>query len=391
METRRSASLVLFPALALLALAGTAASQVAIVGAPATATWNDDVNLKILGSGVNLGTTSIINAQQSTPTLAQLLAFRAVLVYSDTGFGNASVLGDNLRDYVDQGGGVVIATFTNASVPLGGAWVAQQYDAITASGQTQGTQLQLGTRHVPGHHLFTGSPVASFDGGQSSYHSIGTLAANSTRLADWTNGDIFAAERNGLAGRVLSLNFYPPSSDARSDFWLATTDGDNLLANALAYVGHFDCSTTGTYCTAKVNSLGCTPAIASQGTPSASATTGFVVNASSVRNGKSGMLLYGVSGRAGTPFAGGFRCVALAVRRTPLTSSGGSPLPANDCTGNYAIDMNAFAHGALGGHPLAALLVPGTVVDCQWWGVDPGFPAPNNTTLSAGLEYVVCQ
>ena len=391
MEIRLSAALFATPLLLLSAFAGRASSQVAIVGAPATSTWNDDVNLKIQAAGLNVGPITVIDAAQSTPTLAQLQAFRAVLVYSDTSFNNSAALGDALHDYVDSGGGVVVAVFANASVLLNGLWQSAQYDAILGAGQNQGSSLQLGTRHVPGHFLFTGSPVVSFDGGTSSYRGIGTLAPSSTALADWSNGDIFAAERNGLAGRVLSLNFYPPSSDARSDFWMATTDGDNLLANALAYAGHFDCSTTGTYCTPKVNSLGCTPVIAAQGVPSASASSGFVVSASSVRNLKSGILLYGVNGRANTPFSGGFLCINVAVRRTPATNSGGNPVPANDCSGIYNIDMNAFARGLLGGHPLAALGTPGTTVDCQWWGVDGGFSPPNNTTLSAGLEFVVCQ
>jgi hypothetical protein len=52
--------------------------------------------------------------------------------------------------------------------------------------------------------------------------------------------------------------------------------------------------------------------------------------------------------------------------------------------------MNTFGRGLLGSNPLPALSVVGTVVHCQWWGRDQGFPAPNNTMLSGGLRYTIC-
>ncbi|HVS10051.1 MAG TPA: hypothetical protein VMS76_09265 [Planctomycetota bacterium] len=142
------------------------------------------------------------------------------------------------------------------------------------------------------------------------------------------------------------------------------------------------------YCTAKVNSLGCTPMIASAGTPSASAGSGFTVSASQVINNKPGILIYSLNGKAANPFGGGTLCVAAPIKRTPVGNSGGNN-PPNDCSGQYSLDMNAFAVGALGGAPEPALTVAGTVVNCQWWGRDPGFAPPNNITLSDAMEYVV--
>jgi hypothetical protein len=144
-----------------------------------------------------------------------------------------------------------------------------------------------------------------------------------------------------------------------------------------------------TYCTAKMNALGCVPAMGWSGGPSATLNTGFVVSGSNVRNNKNGLLFYGTTGASAIPFQGGTLCVKSPLRRTGVVHSGGNPGPANDCSGVYMLDMNAFAHSAGPPVPLAALTVPGTKVNCQWWGRDPGFTAPNNTTLTDALEYFV--
>ena len=144
------------------------------------------------------------------------------------------------------------------------------------------------------------------------------------------------------------------------------------------------------YCTGKVNSLGCTPSITGVGTPSATAGSGFSVKGSQVRNQKNGLLFYGTTGQASTPYQNGTLCVKSPIKRTGSQSSGGSPAPAADCSGIWSIDMNSFAVSAGPPVPLAALQVPGTIVYCQWWGRDPGFAAPNNTQLSNGLTYTIC-
>ena len=144
-----------------------------------------------------------------------------------------------------------------------------------------------------------------------------------------------------------------------------------------------------TYCTAKINSQGCLPTIGSSGVPSASANSGFVISASNSLNHKNGLLLYSVAGRAASAFQGGTLCIQFPIKRTSAANSGGSLPPTIDCSGVFSIDMCAFASGSLGGNPLAALKIPGTLVDTQWWGRDPGFASPLNSSLSNALEVLV--
>jgi len=144
------------------------------------------------------------------------------------------------------------------------------------------------------------------------------------------------------------------------------------------------------YCTAKLNSLGCTPQIGASGQPRASLSSGFVISGSSVGNQLNGLLFYTLNASSNSvPFQCGWRCMSGAVSRTPVRNSGGAGALNSNCTGVFLIDMNSFAAGAAGGSPDPLLSQVGAVVRTQWWGRDSGFAAPCNSTLSDALAYTV--
>jgi FG-GAP-like repeat len=216
--------------------------------------------------------------------------------------------------------------------------------------------------------------------------------------------DLLATSGQGSAIRLVSndstghfsVTSSVPASIQCYSVLLADTSGDGFLdawagdvTTGELFTGTSQCQDgTTVYCTAKTNSIGCTPSIGWSGTPSASAGSGFLVRATGMISNKSCLLIYGVSGRASIPFQGGILCVGQPLKRGPVTNTLGNP-PPDDCSGAPSIDMNLFAAGGLGGSPLAGLRAPGTRVNCQWWGRDPGFAPPNNTQLSDGLEYIV--
>lgn len=133
------------------------------------------------------------------------------------------------------------------------------------------------------------------------------------------------------------------------------------------------------YCTGKVNSLGCTPAIAFAGAPDYAGATPFSVSVTNVLGVQPGCLFYSLSAATALPFKGGTLCCAQPLRRTPVQMSGGN---LNTCLGSYQFDFNAYC--VSGTNPA---LAPGNTVWAQYWAVDPGFPMPNRASLSNALRF----
>jgi hypothetical protein len=264
---------------------------------------------------------------------------------------------------------------------------------------TNGIALWTGsTWHTfPGTNFWSVHSLALFDDGQGE-----ALYANTNsglRKFDgtsWTDlgpaGSILAAYDDGSGPALYLSDRVRLRNGVQESFGAATANAPFPVAahhwvdqygisQGLFFTGPFDvlggtpamglarywnpCGGASSYCTAKVNSLGCTPEIGWSGEPSVSAATPFVVTASNVINQKTGGFFFGLNGRNANPFQGGTLCVRAPFVRTAAQSSGGS-VGGSDCSGLLALDFTPYLQGALGpGFNL------GETVDGQWWYRDP--------------------
>ncbi len=221
----------------------TTSLNIAHLHCETTSSFKDDVENKLVSSGV-FASISSVDLRFVTPSIAELMLFDAVLIYGGSGsYADKLTLSNNLADYVDAGGGLVTGLFVTGSGSGGGGqpWILNGrflsggYYAIEPAGQAQGVRRFLGTVHDSGHPIM--ESVSIFDGGSSSYQTTGVLASGATRVADWSDGRILVATKIVNGHNRADLGFYPPSNDARFDFWNASTDGVKLLTNALSWVG----------------------------------------------------------------------------------------------------------------------------------------------------------
>jgi hypothetical protein len=168
------------------------------------------------------------------------------------------------------------------------------------------------------------------------------------------------------------------NGDGAAEFLVATYGGNSA---ALIQLQTMLSPPPTTYCTAKVNSLGCTPRIQTTGNTSITTAQALDIRADQVVNQRQGMFLWSYA-PAATPFLGGTLCLTTPLRRTAPQSSGGSASGA-DCTGQLQLQITSMFLG-LNGLPLGEELFG------QFWYRDPAHVDGTSSGLSDAVRFVVC-
>ena len=204
-----------------------------VLGSPSTASWNGDVQTKLVGTGA-FSQVDVFNATSATPTLAQLQSYQTVLAFSDFPFADTNALGDVLADYFDGGGRVVDATFANvntANLALGGRWHTGGYELIETLSQTGANETAPVQIVEAGSPLVAGVTTLTSTAG---FKSSGGPINGAQVVANWGSSGAPLIVRGVKNGRAFAgLNFYPPSADARGDFWIG--DGAVIMKNAMLF------------------------------------------------------------------------------------------------------------------------------------------------------------
>jgi hypothetical protein len=187
-----------------------------------------DVQSKLNATGVL--SVDDFDARAATPTLAELQNYDAVLTWTDSGgYNDPTLVGDRLADFFDAGGRVVVAVFANASIPIQGRFVTDNYLLIEPLGQIQPTD-SLGTINEPNSPLLADVTTFTAD---SAYSSTGGAINGGIVVAEWGDGRPLIV-RGVVDGRNrVDLNFFPPSDDSNSGSWIG--DGAELMRNALLF------------------------------------------------------------------------------------------------------------------------------------------------------------
>jgi hypothetical protein len=122
------------------------------------------------------------------------------------------------------------------------------------------------------------------------------------------------------------------------------------------------------FCTPGTTSHGCVPNLTATGTPSVSASSGFVLTCTQVEGQRNGITFYGITGEIAVPWgsSSSFLCIKAPRQRTPAANSGGT---LNGCDGMLSIDFLDFlaTHPNVLGQPFMA----GQVVYSQTSFRDP--------------------
>jgi hypothetical protein len=251
--------------------------------------------------------------------------------------------------------------------PLGGVYD----DAGFGGTPSNGDLLQCGGGQNTINQGFAAFPSGSVVTGIAAAGAPETLLTGSF-TAPATDGDYTLSLLNLLANAISAGTTGAPH-------WDVDALGEGAIEALVVHVT--DCIPS-VYCSAKVNSLGCTPELSFSGTPTLGGPNDFRIRATNVVNKQFGLMFWGLT-PDNTPWLGGTLCVSGPLERFPVKNSGGGGPAGTSCDGTL---QQLFPQGTLANHGITA----GTQVYCQMWYRDANHADGTGVGLTAGVTFAVC-
>ena len=206
--------------------------EVAILGA-AFDYENADIAKGLVATNT-FGGVTMINVSMVTPTLEELSAFDAILVYSIDAYSDSEGLGNVVSEYALSGGGVVTASHESNTHSLKGEWIKQKLNVYKHDDNYKEAKNSIGEVLIEGHPIL--AQVKSFKG--NSLHARKKNPLNGKIVSKWTDGSPLVTIRNGNE-KIVDLSFWPVSDKADDlgyfSGWDSSTDGWQLIANSLSW------------------------------------------------------------------------------------------------------------------------------------------------------------
>jgi len=198
-------------------------------------TSSTDMTVLIVGNGdrseiqaqllafSDISVVDLFDTDAGTPTLAELMDYRTVILANNWAFSDPVNLGNILADYVDQGGGVVQteASFTD-NWTLAGRFMTDGYSAFNIGSGPLSSPATLASFNA-NHFIMSGVSAVT-----NVLPVTASLAPGAQWVADWDIGEVFVATQGD---RVVGVNGFV----ADPGYW--TGDMPLVLHNALAWAG----------------------------------------------------------------------------------------------------------------------------------------------------------